>query len=640
MSSDASSADASLLASVVVLVPAWRVDRTFDYAVPPALAERVRPGILVRVPFGHRKVRGIVVGVAPEGTGSGRALEAVGSVVLDAPLTPPPLDELFDWLARRYVVTRAHAFARAVPSRVRVTVGERAGNGDAREPKAILGYSGGNALVQAIESGLAGTHLVRTVPGEDRGALIAELVGAAARADGGAALVLVPEVKYGSTTLERLTRDFPGFARVDSAQPEPERAAAWMALARGAPFGGGGRAAVLAPAPRLRLVVVDEEHHDTYKEDRSPKYDARRVALERAQLQGAVCVLLSPSPTVESGAAALSGAIGSVEPARDAARSARPLVELIDTPRERSLSHEVHDRIRSTLRDGGRVGLLVPARGYARALWCATCRRSLRCPRCEAGMAFDRSEGRVRCPHCGLVVAPPSTCPSCGAADWRYMGAGSERLAEQVALAFPHATVARVDPGSLGDESARDAQIYVTTWIGTKEVLRPEVSMVAVLDADGLIRRPDFRAAEHAYQALAEMAEWAGAAAEGGRLLIQTSEPGHHALQAIVRADYRFFLERELPFRKELRYPPFSELVRATAFGPRADELVRAVAAACEGEADVLGPMAARVDGRRDPNARELLAKCRDALAVAERLRDILASVPAGNRLSIDVDPR
>ena len=255
-------------------------------------------------------------------------------------------------------------------------------------------------------------------------------------------------------------------------------------------------------------------------------------------------------------------------------------------------------------------------------------------------MTFDRAEGRMRCPHCGLVGTPPRECPSCGAIEWRYMGAGSERIAEQIARAFPRATVAHVDPGSIGDKRSRSADIYVTTWIGTKESLRPEVGLVGVLNADALIRRPGFRAAETGYQALAEMAEWAGPASEGGRLLIQTSEPAHHALQAIVRADYSFFLDRELRMREELGYPPFSELIKATAIGPRADEVIRATAEACGDDVKVLGPMAARIDGRRDPNAREILVKCRDATAVAERLRDILAAVPGGNRLTIDVDPR
>jgi primosomal protein N' (replication factor Y) len=559
--------------------------------------------------------------------------------VLDVPVAPPPLDELFDWLARRYVVPRGRAFDRASPGRVRIASVEQTPSSRGPDPKIVLGYDGGRALVDAIEGGRAGVFVLRTVAREDRPALMAELVGAAVRADEGAAVVCVPEVRYGSSILEGVAEEWPDVALVDTSRPEPERARAWKALAAGASVGGGGRAAVLAPCPHVRLIVLDEEHHRTYKEDRAPKYDARRVALERAALQGAVCVLASGAPSVESGAGAMT-AWSSVEPTRAAARAARPIVELCDVPDDRAISHELHERVRSTLREGRRVGLLVPARGYARSLWCASCRRSVRCARCEAGMAFDRAEGRMRCPHCGVVAVPPTTCPSCGAAEWRYMGAGSERIAEQIARAFPRATVARVDPGSIGDERARAADIYVTTWIGTKESLRPDVGLVGVLNADALLRRPDFRAAETGYQALAEMAEWAGPASDGGRLLVQTSELTHHAVQAIVRADYRFFLERELPFREELGYPPFSELIKAVAVGARSDELIRAVADACRPDARVLGPMAARIDGRRDPNAREMLAKCSDATLVAERLRGILAAVPAGNRLTIDVDPR
>ena len=629
--------DVTLVASVVVLVPAWRVDRTFDYVVPAALSERVRVGALVRVPFGHRKVRGVVVGLERV-SNPGEDLTEIISAVFDVPIAPPPMPELVDWLARRYTTPRARAFERVVPARVRVSaaVGAR---GDGPEPKRLVEYEGGRALLDEVERGGAGAWLVRSAPGEDRAAIVAELVAASTRCDAGTALVCVPEVRYGSLTIDRLQSSWPDLARVDSSQPESVRAAAWLSLASGAAVGAGGRSAVLAPAPELRLLVVDEEHHRSYKEERAPKYDARKVALERARLQEAVCVLISSAPTVESGAAALTGSVKSVAPSREMSRAARPIVELVTVPDDRSLSHELHDRVRSTLREGKRVGLLVPARGYARALWCANCRRSVRCPRCEAGMAFDRSEGRVRCPRCALVIAPPSRCPSCDATEWRYMGAGSERLAEQIALAFPRARVARVDPDSVDEAGAREADIYVTTWIGTKEVLRPEVGLVGVLNADALVRRPDFRAAESAYQALSEMAEWAGPASEGGRLVVQTSEPRHHSIQAIARGDYDFFLERELPLREELGYPPFSELVRAAAVGPAADEVIRRVHDACGDDATVLGPMAGRIEGRRDPNARELLAKCRDALVVAERLRDILASVPPGNRLTIDVDP-
>ena len=223
------------------------------------------------------------------------------------------------------------------------------------------------------------------------------------------------------------------------------------------------------------------------------------------------------------------------------------------------------------------------------------------------------------------------------------MGGGSERVAEQVARAFPRASVLRMDPETVGhDTDPGAADIYVTTWIGTKEVLRPDVSLVAVLDADILIRRPDYKAAEGAYHALAAMSAWAGPAGDGGRLLIQTRDPSHHAVQAVVRADHDYFVTRELPYREELSYPPFAELIKVTASGPGSADLVERVRVVARGHrASVLGPVAVRAsEGRRGVAGSQLLVKCADASTVAADLRGILPDVGTGNRLHVDVDPR
>ncbi|MBA2427944.1 MAG: primosomal protein N' [Actinobacteria bacterium] len=637
------------IVSVVPLVAAWRLDRTFDYLVPEGLAG-LAAGSLVRVPLGGRNVRGVVVHGPerpPEAVGE-RELAAVLGLVVDEVLVPEPLERLLEWVAIRYAAPRGAVFRRMAPPRVRVARREVEPLTGGADGGPLAHYLGGPELAAAVQSGAAGVWALRPLPGHDRAALISDLVAAAARSRGGSALVLVPEVRYGSAVLDGLTARWPATARVDSGVSDGERARSWLALARGHGLGAGGRAAVLAPMPDLRVVVVDEAHHRTYKEDRSPRYDARRVAVERARIQGAVCVLVGSTPSLELGAQMISGAARVVEPTRAAIKAARPIIELVPAPGERALSHELHRRMNDALRAGGRVALLVPRRGFARTMWCAACRRSLRCSRCEAGVSFDRAGAKVRCPRCGWTAGTPRACPSCGAENFRYLGAGSERLAEQVALSFPRASVARMDPDVLAgtrDEEAgglAPADIYVTTWIGTKAALRPEVGLVGVLDADALIRRPGFRAAETAYQALSEMAEWAGPAASGGRLVIQTSEPSHHSLQALVRADYRFFLDRELPARAELAYPPYSELIRVTASGPRRDELVASVIAACAGiEARVLGPITGPKGAGRAglSGSLELLVKCPDAREVAGVLRDILGRVPAGNRLVVDVDP-
>lgn len=628
------------LAEVVPLVPAWRVDRPFDYRLPSTLAERVEVGSLVAVPFGHRNVRGIVVAIEDGPPGEG--LEEVLRPVVDVPICPPPLDDLMRWVAQRYVVPLARAFDRVVPARVRVKAPPARSLGGGPPSERIAAYEGGGELIEAIESGATGVWSLRADPNDARGDLIAELVAAAGRAEQGAALVAVPEVRYGSRVLDSLQRRWPEMARVDTSQPDADRARAWLQVASGHGLAGGGRATVFAPAPRLRLVVIDEEHHPTYKEDRAPRYDARRVAVERARLQGALCVMVSSTPSVAVGGAVLAGNFHHASPARQAVKDSRPVVEVFTPTGDRALSHELHQRMAATLAADRRIGLLVPRRGYARILWCAGCRRSLRCPRCEAGLFYERTPRRVRCIRCAWESHAPDVCPSCGASDWRAMGAGSERLAEQVAAAFPRARVRRVDPEVIDEAPGDDCDIYVTTWIGTKPEVRPAVSLVGVLDADALVRKADFRAAENAYHAFSEMAAWAGPAERGGRLVIQSTEPAHHAIQAVVRGDYDFFLERELAHRSELGYPPYSELVKVDAAGPVRDELIRRAAEVCRSHgATVLGPITVRAAGSAGAGGErlEILAKCPKAQPVARDLRDILASASRHDRLRVDVDP-
>jgi primosomal protein N' (replication factor Y) len=613
--------------------------------VPREMSGTVQRGSLVRVPFGGRRVRGVVVGLRPY-MENARKLEPVLSVVFHAPVAPPPLDRLFEWIADRYVTPKGKAFGLAVPPRVRVAAGATSPIHGGPAPRRVLVYESARRLLEAIQSGATGTWCVQALPGEDRTALIAELVGAAGRSHGGAAIVAVPEVRYGSAVLDDLAAHWPEFARVDSAQPDMERSRSWARLASGHGVGGGGRSAVLAPAPRLRLLVVDDEHHPTYKEDRAPRYDAVRVAVERTRLQAAVCVLISATPSVTVGAAAMKGEAGWLRPSRGDSRSRRPIVEVTEPPERGPLSRELHARVRDTLRSGDRVALLAASRGYARALWCAACRRSLRCPVCETGLFYDRSARIVRCISCDFRGGAPVACPSCSATEWRMVGAGSERLAEQLASMFPRARVVRVDPEVLQERPNEraprfdEADIYLTTWIGTKAALRPDVTLVGVLDADALIRRPDWHSAERAYQALAEMAEWAGPADSGGRLLIQTSEPRHHAVQAVARADYSFFLEREIDVRSELGYPPFSELIKVTVWGSREAAVIDRVRREAASRAvRVLGPMTVRRASSRH-NAKEVLLKCPSAGAMSAALRDVVMSLPRGTTVRVDTDPR
>lgn len=585
----------------------------------------------MRIPLGGRKVRGIVRSL--ETTGDLGGLEPIASLVLDVPIAAPPHDAVLDLVAERYVVPRGRVFERAVPPRVRV---KPSATGGSPVPKSSLppGYEGLERLADQIESGAGGVWVWRCSPDDERSLLIAYLL---SRVATGTSLVVVPEVRYAQRMLARLEALDPDCHRIDSVIDPAARAEGMLALARGGSrlVGLGGRAAVLAPAAELKLIVVDEEHHPSLKEDRSPRYDARWVAVSRAQAAGAACVFLSASPSLEATIPAMSGKWGSVAPTRARQKAAKPLV-LVAEPPDAGLSTELHRTIRDALRGGGKVGLLVPGSGFARVLWCTSCRRSVRCPRCEAGMSFDAEARSLTCPRCRAGRPAPDTCDNCGGADFRYLGAGSQRVSAQLDRIFPRASVGRVDAGVFdGATSAGDADIYVTTWIGTKPEIRPDVQVVGVLDADWLIHRPDFRATEKAYQALCAMSAWAGPT---GTLVIQTREPNHHCVQAVIRGDHGFFAEREAQVRRDLVYPPFVELVKLRASGPAADAVLEMAREATSRDDRILGPIEVRLPD--EPPSWEVLVKTADAQGVAGRLRGILPRVPKGTRLRVDVDPR
>lgn len=599
----------------------------------------------MRIPFGGRNVRGVVTALGtwvPQ-----RELEEILSAPLPDPVAPAPLPELYEWLAERYLVPRGRAYDRSVPPRVRVKTEPPEQIAGAGPGGSLRDLSGGPHLLGAIAGGSAGAWCLQAVASQDRSELVADLI--EATEGEGAALIAVPEIRFGSELIEKLSIRFPSLVRVDSAVDDMQRSVAWMRMAAGHGLVAGGRSVVFVPSPRLRLIVVDDAHDSAYKEDKTLRYDTRRVALERARLQGAVCVFVSSAPPVEIGAAAAGGSMGLVAPTRAARRAARPLVEVVPKPSDGGLAPELHARVRDTLRAGDSVALLAPTHGYAQVLWCGACRRSVRCVRCEAAVSFERERRGVVCRRCGLNGPAPDVCPSCGANEFRFLGRGSERYAEQLARSFPGATLIRMDRAS-AEQGRRDwsgSGIYVTTWFGTKAELRPPVSLVGVLDVDALTRRVDFRAAEHAYGALSGMSRWAGPAGAGGRLVMQSDDPNHHAIQAVVRGDYAFFLSRELELRRELSYPPFTELVKVSALGGDAGDMIETAAEIARKQgARVLGPIEAPFpQGGRDARGRgemglQLLLKCPSAQAVALGLRDILPRVPRGTRLRVDVDPR
>jgi primosomal protein N' (replication factor Y) len=408
---------------------------------------------------------------------------------------------------------------------------------------------------------------------------------------------------------------------------------------------------VFAPVADLGLIVVDEEHDASYKQEADPRYDARTVAAKRAALEGAVVVYGSATPRVESWAR-----LPRVElPARIGAPM--PSVRVIDLRREAGypLSAPLLAELAGVEERGGRAILLLNRRGVSGAIHCRACGRTRRCPSCDVSLTLH-ADGRLHCHHCGFSQPHPDACPECGSVELARVGAGTQRLEAELARRLPGLERIRLDAdsiraaGALHEALARFASARAAVLVGTQMVAKghhfPGVEVAAVVDADTGLAFPDFRAEERTFQLLTQLAGRSGRDAPG-RVLVQTFQPDATPVRYAARHDVSGFLERELARREELGYPPFSHLVALVVAAPEMAMAMRALTELRDALAvpgvTLLGPAPLiRLRGR---HRAQLLAKTRSPRAFARRAAELLAaSAPAMRRdgltAVVDVDPQ
>jgi primosomal protein N' (replication factor Y) len=596
-------------AQVVVDVPLFHLDRPFTYRVPEPLRESVLLGSRVKVPFGtRRRVDGWVVGWAQELPADARELIRLVSPV-------PAFDaaglDLLRWVAARYVGTLADVVRLAVPARVAaverdpavaaaLTALAAAAAGAAPAPRAGLAAPSppsADRLARLVARGWAGAVYWRPLPGEDRASRVVALV-EAALAQGKGAIVVTPEVAAGSTVADAVRKYFPEAADLSSDVSERRRYQAWVELRLGLrQVAVGGRSAVLAPVRRLGCIVVDDEANPAHKEQRAPRYHAREVALRRADRSRATCVLTGTVPSPEVIAAVQAGQCQLEAAERALERRLRPLVEVTDPyeqddgPGPARLHRRALAALREAVARGESAYVLVPRRGAA-----------------DPSAPGLRSAGQVA-EELGRYLA--------GTPVWR--------LDREV-----------LEPGEVPPWAGRGPGVIVGTVAGVKD--HPPLTgcrTVVVVGADAALGQAEVRAAEEAYRTWSRAAAWCGARDGRGRLVLQTSEPGHHAVQALVRWDPAFFWRHELPRRVELGFPPARRLLLLEGAEPDEAEAARALLARALGpKAELLGP-AAMGRGWR------IIAKVEDAEAAARALRPALAetSRAGGLRMSVDVEP-
>ncbi len=527
------------------------------------------------------------------------------------------------------------------------------------------------AVVAVLSAGRPASFLLHGVTGSGKTEVYFRCIAACLAAERGA-LVLVPEIALTPQLVARFRARFgDALAVLHSGLADRERHTMWCRLREGAvQVAIGARSALFAPVRKLGLIVVDEEHDGSFKQEEGVRYHARDMALLRAHRANAVAILGSATPSAESEMLARRGKLVKLElPHRARAASAMPTVELVDLKRigpgptrNPLLSLPLHRALERTLAAKEQAILFLNRRGFAPSVLCESCGTIVRCKACSVALTFHRARGaRLRCHYCDYAGEVPCACPECGAPKLVLEGVGTEKVEEAIRAAFPQARVARLDrdvaSGTraevvLDQMRARELDVLVGTQMVTKGHDLPEVTLVGVLNADAALAMPDYRAAERSFQLLVQVAGRAGRSEKPGLVIIQTRDPEHPAIIAATRHDVRAFLEHELRDRQELAYPPFSHLallridaVDEERAGQAAEQLSQAAIAAAEqqgGQVDVLGPAPApiaKVRGRH--RFRVLLrAKERRALrAVLLALVPVRDRLPTSVRVVFDVDP-
>jgi primosomal protein N' (replication factor Y) (superfamily II helicase) len=713
----------------------------FDYRRPEAMAD-VGVGSVVRVPFGPRRLLGVVVELAEA---SELPLERLAEPIeaLEAGATPE-LVRLGLWVAREYCSTPSRGLQLVLPpgtgtgsggrttrakTELRAEIlpaGEAALGGGERlgaKQRAALGalraggMSGGE-LATAVgadrqtlrrleqrgliatrsaslrrapaESGLTGAALRPTLlPEQERAVegMVAALDGEtdaprrlllhgvtgsgktevylaaveAALERGKGAIVLVPEIGLAPQAVARFrARLGDRFAVLHSALSAGQRYDEWRRLRSGeANVCVGPRSAVFAPVRDLGLIVIDEEHDASYKQEGDPTYDARAVARKRAEDNGAVLVAGTATPRPETWLE-----LPRLELPRRVDGRRMPPVHLVDMRRADPRSGPVHaetwEALKGVRAAGAKAIVMINRRGFAPWLTCRSCGHHWDCPNCDVSLIVHRHNGRLVCHHCAHSERQPSACGECGSTTLSRAGAGTERIEAVLAERLDPMPVLRLDSDTAAERGAharilaRFDEAESAVLVGTQMVAKghdfPEVTLSAILDADATLRFPDFRAEERTFAMVAQLAGRSGRGEAGGEVIVQTLAPQASSIEHASRHDSAGFLELELERRRVLRYPPFSHLVRINFSSEeegRLDEVARSVARELDRDlpegSELLGP--APMFRVRNRHRRRILIKAMDRAGTIAVVRDAVERRAADRSLKdvaigVDVDPQ
>ncbi|MBS3733181.1 MAG: primosomal protein N' [Desulfobacterales bacterium] len=529
-------------------------------------------------------------------------------------------------------------------------------------------------VIDAMQSGFC-AYLLAGVTGSGKTEVYMQLAAAALERNR-TALILVPEIALISEIERRFRARFGACVAVlHSGLSAGQRFDQWMRIARGAaPVVIGARSAVFAPLSSPGLIIVDEEHDTSYKQEGRLHYNARDMAVVRAKLSDAAAVLGSATPSVQSVYNVAAGKFRELNLTRRIRRQAMPEVQVVDLRQHkerkghrRFFTPELDAEIRSTLTRGEQVLLFLNRRGFASYPVCAQCGEALKCRHCDVTLTLHKKANTYKCHMCGYFRAAASKCDTCGSASIKQLGMGTEKIEEAVRALYPEARMARMDRDTINRRGTllkilkdlREQKIDIL--IGTQMVAKghdfPNITLVGIICADLSLSFPDFRAGEMTFQVLAQVAGRAGRGTAPGKVVLQTYSPDHFAIESAQAQDFMAFYNREIKFRKSLQYPPFARMTQLKISGrdktktrQQAEDLGRLCQQLQKSEngnfrsVQILGPIESPVTRIAGRYRWQILLKSQSADAVKGLLRRLVADNPSlfaarEVHTAIDVDP-
>ena len=657
-------------ASVAVELP---INKLFQYSIPGCFQHQIAVGKRVLVPFGQRKIVGCIVGLSEKAV-----VERIKPIemLLD---TCPSFDEqmlkLTKWISEYYFCPWGEVLKTALPASVRKvrkrlpkTVSQIAEDKLERSFPLTLNPEQVEVLKflhKSIEESKSEVILLHGITASGKTEIYLQAI-AFVLDKGKQAIVLVPEISLTPQTKERFSARFgKKIAILHSQLTGSERRRTWERIRSGeAGIVIGARSAIFAPVRNLGLVVLDEEHENSYKQMESPRYHAREVAIMRARLCKAPVLLASATPSLESYYGAEKGLYKLVRLTSRVEDLVLPQVDIVDMRNEKSyvFSRYLKQEFEKRLGRKEQVILFLNRRGFSSCSLCRRCGYVVRCKHCSVALTYHASSGKLLCHYCNYEETPQKICPGCQTGYLRRFGIGTQQVEKEICKLFPSARVQRMDSDTttVRDSHTRIFKAFlrqeIDVLVGTQMIAKgldfSGVTLVGVISADTALGFPDFRAAEHTFQLLTQVAGRTGRGAVPGRVIIQTYNPEHYAVISAKTHDYTGFYKQEMEFRRQLLYPPFTHFAALTISGIKPERVKSSAEAVSDiinrvkggRKVDVLGPAPAPLSRIRGKYRWQVVLKAKRVSDIQKVLTSLWQETEGkrgrrGVNIIVDIDP-